>query len=415
MSQIEVDPYRRRYAARTHGMTASEIRALFAVAARPEIVSLAGGSPATDLLDFDAVRSVVDAVLATNGPTALQYGGGQGLAGLRERLVEVMAVDGVAAHPDDLVVTTGGQQALDLLAKLFCDPGDIVIAEGPSYVGALGAFGAYQADVVHAPMDADGLIPEALVDRLDELDAAGRAPTFLYTVPNHQNPAGVSLSTPRREAIVEIAHQRDLLIVEDNPYGQFDFKSEVRPALRTMAPERVIYVGTLSKIFSPGIRCGWMAAAQPIRDKVVQLKEAADLCQSNLTQHVAEHWFATQPWQAQVATFRDTYRERCELLSAQLSDRLGDLVSFSPPTGGLFLWVRVPEGVDTGRMLAKALSARVAYVPGRGFYADGGGSRELRLCFSSNGPERIIEGIRRLAPVIRAEADLAAALFGGDR
>jgi 2-aminoadipate transaminase len=412
MTEITLDPYLARYAHRTRGMTASEIRALFAVASRPEVISLAGGMPYTAALDYEAVASVTQQVLRGAGPTALQYGGGQGLPALRERLVEIMRAEGVPAHPDDLVVTNGGQQGLDLVAKMFCDPGDVVLAEGPSYVGAIGAFSAYQSQLLHAPMDAEGLVPEALADTLAWLRGTGRRAKLLYTVPNHQNPAGVSLSRRRREQVMEIAERHDLLVVEDNPYGLLDFKGELRPALRSLAPERVVYVGTLSKIFSPGIRVGWVASAAPIRDKLVLLKEAADLCQSSLTQHIAERWFATQPWLTQVECFRDIYRERCEAMLEELDAELPPGCSWSIPTGGFFVWARLPEGLDSKRLLAQAIGARVAYVPGRAFYADGSGAQELRLSFCYPSSAQIREGVARLAAVLRSELELVKAFYG---
>ena len=412
MSEINPDPYLARYASRTRGMTASEIRALFAVAERPEIAFLAGGMPFTAALDYDAVAEVTNRVITDMGPWALQYGGGQGMAELREQLVGVMAAEGMAAHADDLVVTTGGQQGLDLVSKLFCDPGDLLIAEGPSYVGALGTFASYQADVAHVAMDDEGLVPEALEEQLRRLATSGRLPKFLYTIPNHQNPAGSSLSVQRREQVVELAERYDLMIVEDNPYGLLDFKGEIRPSLLSLAPERVVYVGTLSKIFSPGLRVGWVAANESVRDKLVLLKEAADLCQSNLTQAVAQQWFATQPWLEQVATFREVYRERCEAMLGELAASFPSGCTWTVPTGGFFVWLRLPEGLDSRQLLAKALRARVAYVPGAAFYADGGGTRELRLSFCFPPPERIREGVRRLAEVVADEIEFAHALFG---
>lgn len=414
MTEVQLDPYQHRYARRARGMTASEIRALFAVATRPEIVSLAGGMPYTAALDSAAVADVTTAVLRDTGATALQYGGGQGLDALRERLVDVMAAEHLRAHPDDIVVTNGGQQALDLLARLFCNPGDIVLAEGPSYVGALGAFSAYQGHVVHIPMDEHGLIPEALDDTMAALDAAGRTPKLLYTVPNHQNPAGVSLSAGRRDALIERAERYDLLLVEDNPYGLLDFKGEQLPCLHTMAPERVIYLGTLSKIFSPGIRIGWAVAPAPIRRKLTLLKETADLSQSNLTQFVAERWLATQPWEEQVEQFRELYRERCDAMLDELTRQLADLCTWSVPTGGFFVWLRLPEAMDSKELLPSAIQARVAYVPGRAFYADGSGDREMRLSFCFPTSARIREGVRRLAGVMREQAALQAAFYGDE-
>jgi 2-aminoadipate transaminase len=412
MTEVQLDPYQQRYARRARGMTASEIRALFAVATRPEIVSLAGGMPYTAALDNEAITDVTTAVLRDAGPAALQYGGGEGLAALREQLVDVMAAERLKVHPDDIVVTNGGQQALDLLARLFCNPGDLVLAEGPAYVGALGAFSAYQGHVIHIDMDEHGLIPEALDDIMAALAEAGRTPKFLYTVPNHQNPAGVSLSLRRREQLVERAERYDLLLVEDNPYGLLDFKGEQLPCLHTMAPERVIYLGTLSKIFSPGIRIGWAVAPAPIRRKLTLLKETADLSQSNLTQYVAERWLSTQPWLDQVEQFRDLYRERCDAMLEELSRQIGDQCTWSVPTGGFFVWLRLPAGMDSKEMLPGALQARVAYVPGRAFYADGSGEREMRLSFCFPTSERIREGVRRLAGVIREQTALQAAFYG---
>lgn len=412
MTEVQLDRYQDRYARRARGMVASEIRALFAVATRPEIVSLAGGMPYTAALDAEAVTAVTETVMREVGATALQYGGGQGIDALRERLVEVMRAEHVTAHADDLLVTNGGQQGLDLLSKLFCNPGDIVLAEGPSYVGALNAFTSYQGYVIHLDMDEEGLIPESLDQTIATLHRAGRTAKFLYTVPNHQNPAGVSMSTRRREALIERAQRYDLLLVEDNPYGLLDFTGEQRPCLREMDPERVIYLGTLSKIFSPGVRIGWVAAPPPIREKLTLLKETADLSQSNLTQYVAERWLATQPWLEQVKAFRELYRERCDAMLEQLAMELPDDCSWSIPTGGFFVWLRLPEGMDSKELLPSALRARVAFVPGRAFYADGSGAQEMRLSFCFPTSDRIREGVRRLAGVISDQRALRHAFYG---
>lgn len=408
-----MDRYRARYALRTQGMSASEIRALFSVASRPEVVFLAGGMPYTAGLDYDAISEITEGVIRDVGATALQYGGGQGLPELREALVEVMSAEGIPAHADDLVITSGGQQGLDLVAKLFCDPGDVILAEGPSYVGALGAFSAYQAAVVHVPMDAEGLIPEALEQTLQWLVDSGRTAKFLYTIPNHQNPAGVSLSTPRRERVLELATRFDLLVVEDNPYGLLDFKGETRPALKTLDPERVVYVGTLSKVFAPGIRIGWVAAEGPVREKLVLLKEAADLCHSNLTQYIAHRWLTRHAWFDDVVASREVYRERCEALLDALSSELPDECRWSLPTGGFFVWAQLPEGLDARELLARAIRARVAYVPGQAFYADGSGGDHVRLSFGFSNASQIREGVRRLAEVIRTEMGLVRALHPG--
>lgn len=410
--RLDSDPYLRRYAERTRGLSASEIRALFAVASRPEVVSLAGGMPYTAALDLAAVEDAVLQVLRDHGATALQYSEGEGRADLREQLIEVMAAEGVPAHVDDLVVTVGGQQALELITKLFVDPGDVVVAEGPTYVGALGALSSHQAEVAHVEMDDQGLIPEALEETISRLRAAGRTITFLYTIPNHQNPAGVSLSVPRRERIAELAQRHDLIVLEDNPYGLLDFAGETWPALRSLIPDRVVYVGTVSKTFAPGVRVGWVAAPGPVRDKFILLREAADLCQSNLTQMVVENWLSRQAWREQVKRFREVYRERAEAMLAALDEHFPPDSRWTRPTGGFYVWVTVPDGVDTSDLLAKAINHRVAYVPGRGFYADGQGSHQLRLSFSYPTPDRIREGVARLGELLHDEVELVRAVYG---
>lgn len=410
--RLDTDPYRHHYAERVGGLSASAIRALFAVASRPEVVSFAGGMPATEALDFDAIRDVVTAVLADNGPLALQYGIGQGRPELREQLVRVMAHEGVPAHPDDLVVTVGGQQALELIGKCFIDPGDIVLAEGPTYVGGLGAFESHQADVRHIPMDDDGMQVDMLEERLAELAQQGRSAKFIYTIPNHQNPAGVCMSQERRHHLAALAETHDLLIVEDNPYGLIDFEGVPRTSIRSLVPDRTIYLSTMSKTFSPGVRTGWVAAPEPIRSKLVLLREAADLCPGNFTQMVVERWLQTQPWTDQVTTFTELYRERAATMLSALDEEMPPGVTWTVPTGGLFVWLTVPDGVDTPKMLARAVQERVAYVPGDGFYADQQGQQQMRLNYSYPSPERIREGVVRLADLVTREVELVAAVYG---
>ena len=410
--RLDTDPYLHRYAQRVSGLSASAIRALFAVASRPEVVSFAGGQPYTAALDFDAVEDVVVRLLREEGPTALQYGIGQGRPELREQLVEIMRHEGVPAHADDLVVTVGGQQAIELVATCFVDPGDVVVAEGPTYVGGLGALQSMQADVRHVAMDDQGMRIDLLVDELDRVEAEGRRVTFVYVIPNHQNPAGVSLSIERRHQLAELAEQRDLLILEDNPYGLLDFDGRTWPSLRELVPERVIYVGTTSKTLAPGMRTGWIAAPAPIRDKIVLLREAADLCPSSLTQMIVERWFATQPWQDQVARFRKIYQERAETLLDALDAEMPTGVTWTRPVGGFYVWLTVPAGVDTSDLLAKAVQHRVAYVPGAGFYADGTGTSQMRLSYSFPTPEKIREGAARLGELLHTELELVRAVYG---
>jgi len=412
--RLDTDPYLDRYAGRVQGMSASAIRALFALTARPEIVSFAGGNPAVEALDLEAAEAVAAAVVRETGATALQYGIGQGRPELREQLVEVMAHEDVPGHVDDLVVTAGGQQALELIAKCFVDPGDVVIAEGPTYVGGIGALSSHQADVRHVPLDADGMQIDALEDLLAQLGREGRRAKLLYTIPNHQNPGGVSLSPERRRRLAELAEQHDLLILEDNPYGLLDFAGRIQPSIRQLVPDRVIYVGTVSKTFAPGVRTGWIAAPHPIRDKLVLLREAADLCPATFTQMIVERWLASQPWREQVKRFRGVYQEKAEAMLGALDAHMPDGVTWTRPLGAFYVWMTVPAGIDTSDLLAKAINHRVAYVPGRGFYADGSGGDQLRLCFSQPSPERIAEGIERLGELLHAELELVRAVYGAD-
>jgi DNA-binding transcriptional MocR family regulator len=406
------DPFLDRYAHGTRAMTASEIRALFAVAARPEIVSLAGGMPYTAALPFDVVGDVIAEVLAKEGPAALQYCGGQGDPRLREALVDLMAHEGVHGSGGDVVVTAGSQQALDLLARMFCDPGDVIVAEGPSYVGALSAFSQYQVEVRHVPLDDDGLEPDELSIALERLAREGRQVKFLYTVPNFHNPAGVTLAEERRDQIVELARKHGVLIVEDNPYGMLGFERAPPAALRARDADNVVYLGTISKTFCPGLRVGWVLAPPAVRDRLILIKEAADLCSSSFAQAVAYRYFSEYPWKQTLKSLRDVYRERRDAMLDALAEDCPAEVTWTHPTGGFYVWVKLPERLDAKAMLAKALTARVAYVPGGSFYADGQGDAYLRLSYCFPPPDRIREGVRRLAGVLDEELDLLRALGG---
>ncbi|MFJ1762868.1 PLP-dependent aminotransferase family protein [Amycolatopsis sp. NPDC088138] len=402
-----LDPHLERYAARTAGMTASEIRALFAVASRPEVVSLAGGMPNLAALPLDTLSAQVAEIIAEDGLVALQYGSAHGVPVLREQICEIMALEGIKAHPDDVVVTVGSQMGLDMVTRLFCDPGDVVIAEGPSYVGALGSFAAYQAQVVHVAMDENGLVPELLREALIQTEKAGRRVKFLYTIPNFHNPAGVTLAVERRGEILEICREHGVLVVEDNPYGMLGFDGQTYPALRSTDPENVVYLGSFSKTFASGLRVGWVLAPHAVREKLVLAAESATLCPPTFNQMIVSRYLATHDWKGQIKKFRENYRERRDAMLSALDQYLPPGCSWTKPDGGFYVWVTVPEGVDTKAMLPRAVTARVAYASGTGFYADGFGSRQMRLSYCYPTPERIREGVRRLAAVLESEMDLA--------
>nr|WP_235970405.1 PLP-dependent aminotransferase family protein [Microlunatus kandeliicorticis] len=401
-----MDAYAHNYAERTFGMTASAIRALFAVANRPEVVSLAGGMPNISDLPLDVVSSTLSDLVAERGTQAMQYGAGQGEPMIREQICEVMRLEAIQAHPDDVTVSVGSQQGLDLLTRIFCDPGDVVLCEAPSYVGALGVFRAYQCQVSHVAMDEHGLVPEALTEALAAHAAAGRRVKFLYTIPNFHNPAGVTQTLERRERIIEIAQAAGLLVVEDNPYGLLGFDGDPTPAIRSLDADNVVYLGSFSKTFAPGFRIGWVLAPHAVREKLVLAQESATLCPPVFSQFAISAYLSRHDWRGQIKQFREMYRERRDAMLAGLQTHMPAGTTWTRPTGGFFVWVRLPEGLDAQAMLPRAVSARVAYVPGNSFYADGLGSRHMRLSYCFPTPERIIEGTRRLGEVMAHEASL---------
>jgi DNA-binding transcriptional MocR family regulator len=411
VSGSRLDAYVDRYAARTEGMRASEIRALFSVASRPEVVSLAGGMPFVSALPLDAVGRTIGELVTQQGAVALQYGSGQGNEALREQICQVMALEGIDGHPDDVVVTVGSQQALDLVTRIFCDPGDVILVEAPSYVGALDVFRAYQASVVRVEMDDDGLVPDRLRESIAGLTASGRRAKFLYTIPNFHNPAGVSLSVSRRSEILAICQSAGLLIIEDNPYGLLGFDADPTRALRADDSEGVIYLGSFSKTFAPGFRVGWALAPHAVRERLVLASESTVLCPPTFSQLAVSRYLSSQPWMEQVKVFRELYRERRDTMLHALTTHFPPGATWTHPHGGFYVWVTLPEGLDSKAMLPRAVTRLVAYVPGTAFYADSYGSRHLRLSYCYPTPARIEEGVRRLTTVIEEELEMRA-LFG---
>jgi DNA-binding transcriptional MocR family regulator len=400
-----LDPWYSQYAARTAGLTVSEVRALFAVASRPEVVSLAGGMPFVSALPQELLLTAVDRTIRDHGAVALQYGSGQGSPRLREQILDVMALEGIRAGVDDVVVTTGSQHALELVSKLFLDPGDVVIAEGPSYVTALVVFRSFQADVAHVEMDEFGLIPQSLRDTIARLREQGRRIKFLYTIPSFQNPMGVTLSWERRMEVLEIARANDILVVEDNPYGLLYFDQAPPQAMRSVDEAGVIYLGTFSKTLAPGLRVGWAVAPHAIREKLILANEAAVLSPSSFSQTTISEYLSTADWKGQIETFRGVYHERRDAMLGALHEQLPTL-RWTVPNGGFYIWLTLPAHLDSKAMLPRAVKELVAYTPGTAFYADGGGRSAMRLSFCYPSPDFIREGIRRLAIVINGELSL---------
>jgi len=392
------------YAKRASSLSVSEVRALFAVVSRPEVVSLAGGMPNVSSLPKELITESFKKLMSSRGDMALQYGGGQGDITLRGQIHDIMALEGINSSVEDLVVTTGSQHGLELIAGLFLDEGDVVIAEGPSYVGALGIFRHYQATVEHVYTDNDGMSPEALKEAIAKLKKAGKKIKLLYLVPNFANPSGVTLSAKRRPEILEIAKANNILVVEDNPYGLLYFDKKPPKALRSM-DDNVIYLGSFSKILVPGFRVGYVLAPPPIREKLVLAQESAILCPSAFSQMMISEYLATADWKKQVDTFRGVYKERKDAALKAMKKYLPTL-NTTKPDGGFYLWVDLPKGMDSKAMLPLAVKELVAYTPGTAFYGDGQGKDKLRICYSFPTPERIDLGIKRLSNVINLQLDL---------
>ncbi len=406
MAEFNVDPYVDLYARRTSGMSASEVRALFAVASRPEVVSFAGGMPFVQAIPVEHVLEILEGVLMEEADVALQYGGGQGPPVLRERLSMLMAEEGTLADPEDMVVTTGAQQALDLVGKVLIDPGDLIAVEAPAYVGALSAFSAYEPRYLQIELDDEGMVVEGLEEAL----VRGERPKFVYTVPNFHNPAGVTMSARRREHLVALCREARIPIVEDNPYGLLRFEGDMEPTLRSLDPENVIYLGTVSKVFSPGVRVGWALAEPGVLQRLVLAKEAADLCGSNLNMLLTERYLAGETWRANLERLVGTYRRRRDVMLAALGERFPTDAEWTRPAGGFYVWVTLPAYLDTRALLAAAVERRVAYVPGTAFYPDGRGTDTMRLAFCYPTEDRIEEGVKRLGELLADEEELYRSL-----
>jgi 2-aminoadipate transaminase len=414
VSRRDLERYAGLFAARTRTMTSSAMRDLMALTERPEVISLAGGLPDTSTFPPE-LYAKLHAVLAGSAARALQYGPTDGVAPVKGAIEQVMRAEGVDIDPDDVLVTTGGQQVIDLVAKVLLDPGDVVVAEGPTYPGALPTFSAYQADVVQVPVDADGLRVDELEETLDALERDGRRPKFIYTVPTFANPSGVTLSLPRRERLVRIAHERELLVLEDNPYGllRYDAGERLPTLLELDGGHFVVYLGTFSKILSPGLRLGWAVAPGPVLDKLNVGKQGADLCSSPMTQLFVAEYFESGHWPGYLASLVDLYRRRRDAMLGALAESLPPEATWTRPAGGLFVWATLPDYIDTTDLLARALRENVAFVPGRAAYADGRGGSEMRLNFSGVDEADIREGVRRIGEVVREQVALYGTFTGG--
>jgi 2-aminoadipate transaminase len=412
-SSRDIERYAGLFASRTKVMKSSAMRDLMAVTARPEVISLAGGLPDTSTFPPDTFAAVAQRIASESCAKALQYGPTEGLEETKDCIAEVMGAEGMSVDSEDVLVTTGGQQVIDLVTKTLIDPGDVVVAEGPTYPGAVSVFTAYQADVVQIDMDSDGMRVDLLEDALDRLDREGRRPKFIYTVPSFQNPAGVTMSAPRRKRLVELAHERELLVLEDNPYGLLRYEGEPpTPLLSLDGGIYVMYLGTFSKILSPGIRLGWVVAPPPVLEKINLGKQSTDLCTSTLSQLMVQAYFAEGHWRDYVESLTEIYRARRDTMLDALADQFPPQAEWTRPSGGLFIWATLPDFIDTTDLLARALRENVAFVPGEAAFLDGRGRNAMRLNFSGSDENAIREGIRRIGEVVTEQVQLYGTLTG---
>jgi len=398
-----------RYALRTKRIISSQIRELLKFTQRPGMISFGGGLPAPDVFPVQRFEEACHKVLTEQASSALQYGETEGYRPLRELIANNIARYGIKAKVENVLITSGSQQALDLIGKLFINAGDRLLVEAPTYLGALQAFNVYGAEYESVPIDENGLRTDLLEDRLRS------GPKFMYVLPNFQNPAGTTLSEGRRHELVLLAEKYGIPIIEDDPYGQLRYEGEHLPSLVVLDRENlrrddgysignVIYLSTFSRTLAPGLRLGWIVAPPEVITKLAQLKQGADLHTSTFTQFVAYEVARDGFLDKHVKLIRQIYRERRDVMLQALKEFFPPAVTWTHPQGGLFLWVTLPEGLDMQAIFNSAIEQNVAFVPGNSFYANDAreGSRHMRLNFSNAAPEQIREGIRRLAAAVKS-------------
>ncbi len=407
-AHLEFDTSNNKVAQRIHKLRSSPVRDLFSAATRPDVISLSGGMPDVSLIPKEAIRTAVDAVINDDKlrAIALQYGSTDGALGMKKVVCDLMRDIGVRANPEQVFLTTGAQEALSLIAKTFLDPGDIVITEGPTYLTAISAFAAYEPEIITVPFDDEGMRMDLLEETLKEIGKDNPRFKFLYTIPNFQNPGGVTMSDSRRRRLIELANEYKFMVLEDDPYGRLRYEGGHQVPLKVM-DSKVVYLGTISKTMAPGLRVGWIVAPRHILAKINLVKQGTDLCCSSFDQAVVEHYFTDTSWQKVLQGFIKVYSERRDAMLDALEEFFPPEAKWTHPEGGFFVWVTLPEYVDTGSMLAEALEAGVTYVPGDSFYPGGReGKNCMRINFSYESPDNIREAIRRLAEVIEERLEL---------
>ncbi|MCD6461297.1 MAG: PLP-dependent aminotransferase family protein [Thermoplasmata archaeon] len=394
------------YSDRASGMRASEIRELLKLTQRPDIISFAGGLPNPLAFPLGIIKELTQKVLDRYGEKALQYGTTEGLTSLREAFAENYNAHDIPCTPDEITIVGGSQQGLDLLSKIFLNPGDEVVVGDPTYLGGLAAFRAFQARFVAVPLDNDGMRVDLLEERLEKMRREGRKPKMVYVIPTFQNPTGTTLPTDRRKRLIDLVHEYDTVLVEDNPYGRLRYEGEpLKPIKYYDDPDdpRVIYLGTLSKTLVPGFRIATVVAPPEITRKLVIAKQSTDLCSTTFTQYIAAEYISGGYLDAHMRKIKTLYGGKRNIMLKAMDEFMPDGVEWTRPEGGMFLWTTLPEGCNTVEMFPKAVENKVAYVVGKAFYAYEGGERSMRINFSYPTDEQIMVGIERLAKVIEEE------------
>lgn len=399
--------FERHYSATAHRLQPSIIRALLKLVQQPGIISLAGGTPDSNLFDLALYGKLAEQAATAQGRLSLQYGETQGWKPLREQISAYMAGRGVTAKPEQIMVTTGSQQGIDLLARLFLNPGDVVAMEEPGYLGAITAFRAFGAEIVTLPLrGAEGLDPVEAEAALQAAAKAGKKPKLLYLTPTYQNPTGATLTPERRAAVIELAQRHGMPVVEDDPYGEITFNgAPPKPMMAYDQGGQTVFLGSFSKMSVPGLRVGWMVGPEDLIQKLVVAKESADVCSSVLSQSIAALFLEGGHLKATLPKLINAYHARCDALSAALKSELPQGSQLRVPAGGFFIWADLPKGIDTQACFQEAIAAGVAYVPGAVFHAtEGAGKNTLRFSFCAVEEAKLVEGAKRLGKVLQGQA-----------
>lgn len=388
------------FASRAEGYRPSPVRDFWAISMQPGFISLAGGNPDLSVLPLAELGEVAGRLVLDHGLESLQYGDGRGTPGAIAAAAEVMAAADLHVDQDAIQMTAGSQMALELIVKLLCDPGDVILAEGPTYVGAISIFAGLQVDIVHVPMDADGLVPDALAETITRVRAEGRRIKALYTIPNFHNPTGLTLSPERRPRVAEICAAAGIAVIEDNPYGLLSFDGRHLPSIHASDPDNVFHLGSFSKIVAPGLRVGWAVAPPAVRRQLQLAAEATTICPSVLSQMIVEEYLTHHDWRGVLDHARGLYAARASAMQEALAQHAPEGTTWTRPAGGFFTWLTLPEGADCHRILDEAIDNKVVFVPGTAFRADDGGRGQLRLAYSLKDELTLAEGVRRVCEAI---------------